>query len=618
VLRDVAAIVWEWDVAARRFTFVSDAIERLLGYPVVDFVADVGAWRRIVHADDLDRVLRLRHDMPEHLVLEYRALTRLGETRWLRDEVRRVQDDGRVLLRGVATDITELKQAEQALRGSRDFYFSLFDDFPTMVWRSRLDGYCDFFNRAWLEFSGTTLDDEIGDGWSRRIHEEDRDAVLQQWYGAVQQRQPFRMEYRLRHHSGEYRPVLDMGRPFHSPAGTLLGYAGSAVDLSEQRALEQQLRQAQKMEAVGQLAGGIAHDFNNILTAIQGHAELALQQCASGDAVHAEVAEIRRAASRAASLTRQLLAFSRKQVLQPRVFEVADVVREMSGMVQRLIPGNIEVRTPDLARDARVFVDRSQLEQVLLNLVVNARDAMPEGGTLTLAVDTLSVHGEGHPVHTFIAGGEYVRITVSDTGVGMSDAVLNRIFEPFFTTKEPGRGTGLGLAMAYGIVKQSGGFIVAHSRPGQGTTFEVLLCRVSEAAPPAHADTPRQEPAPAAAETILVVEDEPAVRRLMARTLRSHGYAVLEAPDAEHAATLVDDEHPPQLLVTDVVLPGSSGVELARRLSARLPGLRILLASGFPRDNFEGGLPDDWGFLEKPFTPVDLQLRVRQLLSDDA
>ncbi|HSJ25710.1 MAG TPA: PAS domain-containing protein [Longimicrobiales bacterium] len=613
MLRGVAAIVWEWDVTARRFTFVSEAMERLLGYPASLFLVDRHAWRRIVHPDDRDRVLALRQRMTDHLIVEYRAVAHNGAVRWLRDEVRRVTDADGALLRGVATDITDLKRAEEALRDSRDFYFSLFDDFPTMVWRSRADGYCDYFNQAWLRFSGTSLADELGDGWTRRVHDADREYALREWREAVASRQPFRCEYRLLHRSGEYRPVLDMGRPFHGPDGTYLGYAGTALDLSEQRALEQQLRQAQKMEAVGQLAGGIAHDFNNILTAIQGHAELALEQCGPGDPVGREIREIRQSASRAAGLTRQLLAFGRKQVLQPTVFAVADVVTEMTGMLKRLTPENIEFRVTRQARNVRVHADRSQFEQVLMNLVVNARDAMPDGGALTIGVDTLVVDGRGHPVHSFIPAGEYARLTVSDTGTGMDEHTLSRIFEPFFTTKEPGRGTGLGLAMAYGIVKQSGGFILAESEPGEGSTFEVLLARATAPEAP---ERERSVPADSlhGAESVLVVEDEHAVRRLMTRTLRSRGYTVFEAENAETAARLIHLARTPSALVTDVVLPGTSGVELARQLTAQLPGLRVLLTSGFPRDNFEGGLPPEWDFLEKPFTPFDLQLRLRQLL----
>lgn len=614
VLRGVNAIVWEWDVAGRHFTFLSDGASRILGYEPSHFLSDPESWRRIVHPDDLERVRGLRRDIVDQLCIEYRAINRSGRVVWLRDEVRRVVDGGTELLRGVATDVSETKRAEDALRTSRDFYFSLFDDFPTMIWRSREDGFCDYFNRAWLEFSGTSLKEELGDGWARRIHEDDREHVMERWRAAVNAQQDFRLEYRLRHRSGEYRPVLDIGRPFHAPDGTYLGYAGTVLDLNEQRMLEHQLRQAQKIEAVGQLAGGIAHDFNNILTAIQGHAELALQGSENA-AVTGEVEEIRRSAARAAELTRQLLAFSRKQVLQPTVFEMGEVVHGLQPMLRRLIPENIDLRFKGPEQGARVHADRGQIEQVLLNLVVNARDAMPGGGTLHVAVDTIRIEGESHPLHAFIPGGDYVQLLVTDTGVGMDARVMNHIFEPFFTTKEPGRGTGLGLATAYGIVKQSDGFILARSEPGQGTTFEILLRRVS-----APVNEMRQQHATDAGaggrggETILVVEDEQAVRRLVARTLRGRGYHVLEAEHADQALTMLDGGNIPELLMTDVVLPGTNGVELAHEATRRLPGMKVLLSSGFPRDNFDHGLPESWGFLEKPFSPNQLQHRVRELL----
>jgi two-component system, cell cycle sensor histidine kinase and response regulator CckA len=599
VLRSVGAIVWEWDIPGQRLTFISDGVELLLGYPAEHFLRHPDAWKRAVLAEDHGVIARLAEERPASTTIEYRARSASGELFWLRDHVRRVHHKGADLLRGVVVDISEAKRAEDALRNDRDFYLSLFDDFPTMVWRSRPDGAVDYFNRAWLEFGGRRIEDELGDGWVERIHEDDRDPVLRRWYDAITGRTRFRAEYRLRHRSGTY-----------------LGYVGSVVDLSEQRALEQQLRQAQKMEAIGQLAGGIAHDFNNILMAIGGHADHALQQCAPDGSLAAEIEEIRRSAERAASLTRQLLAFSRQQVLQPAVFELGSVVAELYGMLRRLIPESIDLECMAPLHDARIYADPAQIQQVLVNLVLNARDAMPEGGTLSVKVETFVVEGDSHPAHEFIPPGDYVRLSVTDNGTGMTPSVLNHIFEPFFTTKEPGRGTGLGLATAYGIVKQSGGFIVAESEPGRGSTFAVLMPRVQTPAYqsiqlPAHA-TAR---ASGGDETLLVVEDEPAVRRLVARALRAQGYTVLEAADADEAEAILDRAGvDPDLLITDVVLPGTSGVALARRLTSRMPNLGVLLTSGFPRDHFESGIPSEWAFMEKPFAPQELQARVRSML----
>jgi len=380
--------------------------------------------------------------------------------------------------------------------------------------------------------------------------------------------------------------------------------------------LEEELRHSQKMEAVGQLAGGIAHDFNNVLNVIIGYSHLLLQQLPPGDRAHRRVEEICKAGERAAGLTQQLLAFSRKQVLQPRIVNFADTLRETSGMVKRVIGENIAVATKIHDDVARVTIDPSQVQQVILNLAVNARDAMPGGGKLTLELSTVDLDDSYARVHK-IAAGSYVMLAVSDNGSGMTPEVRQRAFEPFFTTKEVGSGTGLGLATVYGIVRQSGGHIWLYSEPGAGTTFKIFFPSVVEGEDQVRDESPA-DGLSGGTETILVVEDDPAVRALVEEILGSKGYKVLVAEDG-HKALLTAEQYrgPIHLLLTDVVLPKMGGKEIASRLGALRPGIKVLFMSGYTgHSSIEHGTLDAGvDFLPKPFGPKVLFERVRTALN---
>jgi PAS domain S-box-containing protein len=398
--------------------------------------------------------------------------------------------------------------------------------------------------------------------------------------------------------------------------GLLVRVWGSQRDVTEQRHLEEQFRQAQKMEAVGQLAGGIAHDFNNLLTAILGNTQLLLRDLPPGDASRSDVEEIRKASERAAALTRQLLAYSRRQLLQPEVLDLNVVVAEMDRMLRRLIGEHIALATalaPDLGR---VRADPSQLEQVIVNLVVNARDAMPDGGRLTIETANVDLDETYTEQHLGAAAGAYAMLAVTDTGTGMDASVRAHLFEPFFTTKEVGKGTGLGLATVYGIVKQSGGYISVYTEPGHGSSFKVYLPRTAPL-PPAAAPAASRPTATRGSETILIVEDEAAVLALSRRALEKQGYTVLAAANPADALRLVERHGGAiHLLLTDVVMPGMSGRELAEQLAARRAGIRVLYMSGYPGDAIaQGGtLAPGSAFLSKPFAPDGLARKVRDVL----
>jgi len=406
--------------------------------------------------------------------------------------------------------------------------------------------------------------------------------------------------------------------PLHDAAGRVTGMLSLAADVTEMRQLEVQYRQAQKMEAVGRLAGGIAHDFNNLLTAIIGTTALVLEDLGLESRARLDIQEIEKAAKRAAGLTRQLLIFSRQQVLEPRALDLNALVGNLEKMLHRLIGEDIELRTKQATALGAVRADPGQLEQAIVNLVVNARDAMPQGGRLTIETADVELDRGYVAGHVPTQPGPYVLLAISDTGVGMDGATKARLFEPFFTTKEPGRGTGLGLATVYGIVKQSGGYIWAYSELGHGTTFKIYLPRVAET--PEAPESTTSPPTPVrGSETLLVVEDQEEVRKLTKRVLEARGYTVLAARNGAEALEIVA-QHPSKihLMITDVVMPGMNGRELAQHARARRSYLKVLYVSGYTGEAvlqhrlLEPGV----AFLQKPFTPDVLARKTREVLDN--
>lgn len=400
-------------------------------------------------------------------------------------------------------------------------------------------------------------------------------------------------------------------------AGETAGRVWNFRDVTARRQLEEQLRQAQKMEAVGQLAGGVAHDFNNLLTVITNYAQIVLEDQGKDGTAASELNEIKSAAERAAGLTRQLLAFSRQQLLQPRVLDLNKVSLGLTAMLQRLIGEDIRIVTNIAPKVGVVLADPGQIEQVIMNLAVNARDAMPRGGTITL--ETANVELGDWKMHDFgtdAPPGTYTMLAISDTGCGMDRATQARIFEPFFTTKEPGRGTGLGLATVYGIVKQSGGFVWVYSEIDQGTIFKIYLPHAGSGS----IETMKAAevaPRPRGTETILLVEDEDAVRRLASRVLTRQGYSVLEARNGAEALKLVDGRSRTiDLVLTDVVMPVINGSQLAAKARASFPDLRVIYMSGYTDDDIvrRGLLDPEMAFIQKPFTADGLARKVREVL----
>jgi PAS domain S-box-containing protein len=631
LIHDLDAIIWELDVARRQFTFVSQRAEELLGYPIERWLGEPGFWaNQVVHPDDrgwvVERCLHIGNTGAVHQ-LEYRALTASGEVLWLRHFSRAVpRASGGANRRGVIFDITEQKQTEEALRRQRAYFARLFENAPEAI--VLLDD-TDRVQRVNEEFSrlfGYPAEAALGrmiaelivpEGFLEEASSLSRRAAAGERVG---------IETVRRRRDGTLVHVSILAVPVEFEDGTRRVY-GIYRDVSARKGAEQalaeseeQLRQAQRMEAVGRLAGGVAHDFNNLLTVIQGHAQLLLDGLGVADPRREDAEEVWRSAKRAAALTRQLLAFSRKQILKPESVELNVIVARMERMLRRLIGEEIHFELRLSSDLGRVLADPGQLEQVIMNLVVNARDAMPGGGLLSISTANMELDEEYATAFPYpVQPGPYVLLTVRDTGIGMSPEVRERIFEPFFTTMELGQGRGLGLSTVFGIVKQSGGYIWVESEEGAGTTVRLCLPRVAGGVQQAE---PERDggcgEGRGDTEAVLVVEDEDAVRSLICKVLRRQGYTVLEAANGG-SALLQLETHPGSihLVITDMVMPGMSGTELADRVAEIRPGLPFLFISGYTEDELvRRGVADGrLVLLEKPFSPAALSRRVREMLA---
>jgi PAS domain S-box-containing protein len=524
----------------------------------------------------------------------------------------------------VMRDETASRQTQEALKASETRYRLVAKASREAIWDwNILTG-----ELTWNEGMETlfgyrpgNLEPEI-DWWRRQLHPDERKRVMDSIATAIERGEDYwTADYRFRRADGQYAIVTDRGVISRDDHGRAIRMLGTMADVTERRRTDEKLSQAQRMEAVGRLAGGIAHDLNNMLTAIVGFSTLLDQELEPDDSRRRDVAEIIKAADRSAALTRSLLAFARREIIQPEAVDLNRIVMEMGRMLRPAMGESIQLEMALEPIEGTVFADRGRLEQVILNIALNARDAMPAGGRLSIATRSVELGPADALRHpgTEIIPGRYVKLTITDSGQGMDAPTLARIFEPFFTTKQVGEGTGLGLSTVYGTVKQAGGFVWAYSEPGHGTAFTVYLPETAVRTAPGVHDNRERPVSYGGSERVLIVEDEEIVRDLSLRILASEGYqCVTAATGTEALALLEQDAHPVDLVITDIVMPGMGGRELARAVSQRYPQARILFTSGFTDDEVvRRGLMDiGQPFLEKPWSADQLLRRVRELLDE--
>jgi PAS domain S-box-containing protein len=603
--------------AAGKYIYVNPAYARMVAN--ADPEAVLGkSWRDTSTARDADPVEQdIRRSLKEHgkwfgpITMHHAS----GTVVPMEMAVTSLPDGGTIC---VSRDITDRVSAQRARDQAEIKYRMLVEQVAAISYIAELG-----VRGQWLYVSpqiesmfGYTADEWMSTSrdWIRHIPAEDH-PIVHAAEEASSRGEPFQAEYRITRKDGQTMWVSDTAVVVRGSDSHPV-MEGLIVDITERKLLENQLMQARKMEAVGRLAGGVAHDFNNLLTIIKGYIEIALQRCLNQPALHGDIRRIEEAADRAVALVRQLLAFSRKQVLRPKILDLNSIVVNLDQLLRRLMSANIEMKTFVSKDLGAIKADPGQVEQVIMNLVVNARDAMPDGGRIIIETSNVDLDSSYTLDHTVVRPGPYVLLAVTDTGVGMTPDTVAHIFEPFYTTKESGRGTGLGLSTVYGIVKQSGGYIWVYSELGKGTTFKVYLPRVKDEVQPPAAEMPVSATRKAH-ETILLVEDEPVVRELAHMVLSERGYKVIEAHTPEEAERLAGNNGAEiHLLLTDVVMPGSSGRELAKTLTGRYPNLRVLYMSGYTHNVIaqDGTLEEGISFLQKPFTPQVLAEKVREVL----
>ena len=600
-------------------------IRRVLGYEKAEFLQTA--------ADDLYPIDDRQSGAPAADLAEAAQRGQFTTDRWLlRKDGSRFWGsvsttsvhDGEGRLLGFARrlrDLSETKAVEQQLLRKQEALGLALEAAGLGTWEHDLSTGDDYMDAHARTLFGMSADEPVTRArWLEAIHPDDRERTRERWERAVQDRARYSAEYRVVWPDGSVHWLMAVGRCVTDPATEVpLQIAGVVLDLTERRRTEEQLQEGLRLEAVGRLAGGIAHDLNNMLAAILGFSDLLGRSFEPDDLRASDVEQISRAASRSADLTRQLLAFARRELIQPRALDINAVIQHAQALLPPILGENVELHVrlaPDLGV---VYADPRQIEHMVMNLVLNARDAMPQGGRVTIETRAVQLgpgagtwRSEEERAHS----GQFTMLSVTDTGHGMDAATLQRIWEPFFTTKPPGRGTGLGLASVYGAAKQSGGFVWADSEPGRGTTVQVYWPEIRAAVEPT-AEAAPLPPLVGGSETLLIVEDEELVRALAVRALRSFGYTCHQAHDASEALRLLDErETSLDLLITDVVMPGMSGRELGDRLARLRPGIPVVYTSGFTDEDVirRGMLEEGRPFLQKPFTPHDLARAVREAL----
>jgi two-component system cell cycle sensor histidine kinase/response regulator CckA len=727
-------------------TRMNAVAEQLTGWPLAVAVGRPLDEIFIIVNEDTRRPV----DNPVHKVMETGGIVGLanhtaliardGSELPIADSGAPIKDrDGNIL--GVVLvfrDQKEERSRERELINARDFYLTLFEEFPALIRRSGPDAQSNYFNRTWLDFRGRSAEEEIGDGWAEGVHPDDIDQVRQCFLSAFQTGKPFDMEYRLRRRDGEHRWICDFGLPYNDLDGVFSGYINTCYDITDQkkaqdsikeserllrkvfeaapdmvllldrdrriihsnwhsflhdvpqetrdrkpychevllkdlgtfcdtcqtlqvldsgrpciteitlpghglfevrsypiiddsgavtfvvqnlrditdqRKTEEQLRHSQKMEAIGTLAGGIAHDFNNILTVIVGYGDILAMKLAKEDPLRVDLAKIMTAADRAAALTKGLLAYSRKGVLDLRHLELNEIVTKVDRLLSRIIGEDVNLTVVPANGKLIALADEGQIEQILMNLASNARDAMLNGGDLLIEVKKTFIDAGFKAIHGYGTEGDYALISVSDNGVGMDEATRKRIFEPFFTTKEVGKGTGLGLAIVYGIVKQHNGYINVYSEPGQGTTFRIYLPLTNFT--PGKRDCDNQFPIRGDGETILLIEDSEDIRTILITILKEYGYRVIDAADGEKGVEMFLNHHDEiDLLLLDIIMPRKNGRETFDAIRAFKPDVKALFMSGYAADviSCKGIDTEGLELLSKPFSPFALLAKIRNVL----
>ncbi len=647
-------VLWIVDAGARRLEYLSPSFEQVWGEPRGRIMQNLDHWSATVHPDDRARA---QESLPRVLAgephgIEYRITQPGGAVRWMRDTGFPIPDaNGRIRrIGGITQDVTEQKAAEDRLAASEARFRHMADSAPALIWMTDAVGHVTFANMHFDHVFGRPAAAMLGDAWVTLVLPQDLGPFRRAFVDALGARRPFRVETRVRDKDGQVRWMRCDGVPRLDDAGAFLGYTGCALDITairlaadvlearvaertaaltqavdalhaealEREQTEAALRQSQKMEAVGQLTGGLAHDFNNMLQAIGGSLELMRRRIGQGrtDEAGQFVDAARQTVQRAAALTHRLLAFARRQALQPRAVEPNDLITGIADLIRRTTGPGITVELCMGGGIWTVLCDPNQLENVLLNLAINARDAMPGGGTLTIGTKDVSLSDADVASHEEARPGDYVEISVADTGTGMDKDTRARAFEPFFTTKPIGQGTGLGLSQLYGFVRQSDGIVRLDSAPGQGTTIRLYLPRHQPARSREESPAPEAGPQKAGAgETVLLVEDQDGVRAVAAEHLREFGYTVLDVADGAAALRLLRPGARVDVLVTDVGLPGGmNGRQMADAARERRPGLPVLFITGYADGVLDCQLAPGMEMIGKPFALDALSARVRAML----